>query len=66
MAENDEYKTIEAQLDNYLSTLKDAVASLNIRIEELQESLFQVRKRMTQIKNDDAELIEMGTVHILG
>ncbi len=44
---------VEAKLEGYLANLKDSVATLNRRIEELQTILSQIRSRMFQLKKED-------------
>ena len=45
--------TTEDKIEGYINTLKDAVATLNRRIEELQSTLYQIRGRMSQLKMED-------------
>jgi hypothetical protein len=45
--------TVENQIENYLVKLRDTVATLNIRIEELQTTLSQIRGKISQLKMDD-------------
>lgn len=45
--------TVENQIENYLVKLRDTVATLNIRIEELQTTLYQIRCKMSQLKIED-------------
>jgi len=43
----------EAQIENYLVKLRDTIATLNRRIEELQTTLSQIRGKMSQLKIED-------------
>ena len=45
--------TTENQIENYLVKLRDTVATLNIRIEELQTTLSQIRGKISQFKMED-------------
>jgi len=45
--------TTENQIENYLVKLRDSVATLNIRIEELQTTLSQIRGKISQLKMED-------------
>jgi len=65
MKKLNEYADIEAQIEAYLATLKDAVAMLNTRIDDLQRNLYIMREKVSQLKEEDKELLEMGTAHIL-
>ena len=66
MREKIDYTDIEAQIEDYLEVLRDAVASLSVRMDELQQNLSQARGKMIQAKERDSQLLEMGSVHILG
>ena len=45
--------TTDNQIENYIDKLRDTVATLNIRIEELQTTLSQIRGKMSQLKMED-------------
>ena len=66
MKEEMDYTDIEAQIEDYLEVLRDAVANLTIRMDELQQNLSQARSKMIRAKERDSQLLEMGSVHILG
>jgi len=53
-----DYVSAEAKLEGYLANLKDSVATLNKRIEELQTTLSQMRSRMPQLKKEDQVPLE--------
>lgn len=61
-----DYTDIEAQLEDYLETLRDAVANLSVKMDELQLNLSQAHNKMIQAKEDDQQILDMGSVHILG
>jgi len=66
MREKIDYTDIEAQIEDYLEVLRDAVANLSVRMDELQQNLSQAHSKMIQAKERDSQLLEMGSVHILG
>ncbi|MDQ1316713.1 MAG: hypothetical protein QG588_361 [Candidatus Poribacteria bacterium] len=45
--------TTENQIENYLDKLRDTVATINIRIEELQTTISQIRGKMFQLNMED-------------
>ena len=53
-----DYVSAEAKLEGYLANLKDSVATLNKRIEELQTTLSQMRSRMPQLRKEDQVPLE--------
>jgi len=53
-----DYVSAEAKLEGYLANLKDSVATLNKRIEELQTTLSQMRSRVPQLKKEDQVPLE--------
>jgi len=48
-----DYASAEAKLEGYLANLKDSVATLNRRIEELQMTLSQMRSKVPQLKKEN-------------
>ena len=66
MKEKMDYIDIEAQIEDYLEVLRDAVANLSVRMDELQQNLSQARSKVILAKERDSQLLEMGSVHILG
>ncbi len=66
MKEKMDYTDIEAQIEDYLEVLRDAVANLSVRMDELQQNLSQARSKVILAKERDSQLLEMGSVHILG
>jgi prefoldin subunit 5 len=52
------FQTTETQLESYIETLRSSVAMLNNRINELQETLSQVRGKMTQLKDDNMSIAD--------
>jgi len=53
-----DYVSAEAKLEGYLTNLKDSVATLNRRIEELQTTLSQMRNKVPQLKKEDQVPLE--------
>ena len=47
------FQATKTQLESHIETLRTTVAMLNYRIDELQETLSQVRGKVTQLKDDD-------------
>jgi phage shock protein A len=53
-----DYVSAEAKLEGYLANLKDSVATLNRRIDELQTTLSQMRSKVPQLKKEDQVPLE--------
>ena len=66
MKEEIDYTDIEAQLENYLEILRGAVVDLSAKMDELQLNLSQARNKMIQEKEMNSQLLDKGSVHILG